>query len=125
MLRGDFGEVLPRMSGSGSESIGHDPMRRNDLAKEALDVGMDDPYWLHNLSVDTRYHEGHDDMLDVAADLRADAELLEEAHNRLKEGELTGAEAAVFLARRVSHPDRVVYEVSSWLTEEMPITEEP
>lgn len=110
---------------SNHDSISHDPMRRNDIAKEALDTGMTDPYWLHNLSVDVSYHEGHDDMLDIAENLRHDAEVIEEAHERVKEGEFTGAEAAVFIAKRVKSPDRTEYDVSDWLDEDMPITEEP
>lgn len=110
---------------TGNKSISHDDMRRNDIAKEALDTGMDDPYWLHNLSVDTRYHEGHDDMLDMAENLRHDAKVLEEAHSRLKDGEFTGAEASVFVAKRVKQPDKTEYDIASWLTEDMPITEEP
>lgn len=110
---------------SENHSISHDPMRRNDIAKEALDTGMEDLYWLHNLSIDIRYHEGHDDLLDDAENLRHDAELLEEAHERLKDGELTGGEAAVFIAKRAKVPERTAYEVRDWLTEEMPITEEP
>lgn len=96
--------------------------RRNDLAKEALDIGMDDPYWLHNLSIDLRYHEGMDDLLETASQLRDDAEAMEEAHQKLKDGEWTGGEAAVYIARTASLGD---YDIRSWLNQEMPITEEP
>lgn len=98
-----------------------DRMRRNDLAKDALNIGMEDPYWLHNLSVDLRHHEGHEES-DLAEQLREDAEALETAHQRLKEGEFTGGEAAVYVARRANFGD---YEIASWLNEDMPVTEEP
>jgi hypothetical protein len=96
--------------------------RRNDLAKEALDTGMDDVYWLHNLSIDLRYHGGHDDLLDQAERLRQDAQVLEDAHEKLKEDDWTGGEAAVYIARRVNKRE---YDVREWLNQEMPITEEP
>lgn len=105
-----------------TESISHDPGRRNDIAKDALDIGMDDPYWLHNLSVDLYYHEGMDDLLRTAENLREDAEALETAHEKVKDGEWTGGEAAVYLARRVTFGD---YDVRSFLNQDVPIAEEP
>lgn len=83
---------------------------------------MEDPYWLQNMSVDVRYHDGHDGSLELAQKLREDAEALEVAHKRLKEGEFTGAEAALYVARRASFGD---YDIAQWLDEEMPLTEEP
>jgi hypothetical protein len=99
--------------------------RRNDLAKEALDtgfVGDEDPYWLQNMTPDLRHHEGHDDLLDTAEELREDADIIKEAHARLRDGDFTGAEAAVYIARRCN---RGRYEIRNWLDQEMPITEEP
>jgi len=96
--------------------------RRNDLAKEALDIGMEDPYWLYNLRPDLHYHDGMKDMLSMAENLRDDAEALEKAHAKLKDGDWTGAEAAVYIARRATFGD---YDIKHWLSEDMPITEDP
>ena len=99
-----------------------DRYRRNDIAKEALQTGMEDPLWLHNIAVKPGYHDGHAEMKGTVEDLRRRANVIEKAHNRLKNGEFTGAEASVFIARRVDCGD---YDIMPWLEQEMPITEEP
>lgn len=107
---------------SDQEQTEVDRSRRNDISKQALDVGMEDPYWLDNLSIDIWYHDGHDDTLTMAEELREDAEVLETAHQKLKEGVFTGGEAAVYVARRANFGE---YDIGHWLDQGMPITEEP
>lgn len=104
-----------------------DPGRRKDLAKHALDTGFEDPLWLHNLAQCSRFDaDAWGDLSDTAEKLRHDAELLEEAHERIDEGELIPAEAAYLIAQNVRfHFFSEEYRNTRDLSGGVPITEEP
>ena len=100
----------------GSPDIGKD--RRNEVAKQALGVGMEDPYHLHNLSVDQHYHAGHEGLREHADQLRRDADRMEAALDKLESGDWTGAEAALFIAEEATLGD---YDTDSSLYDNIPI----
>jgi dsDNA-binding SOS-regulon protein len=76
-----------------------DKDRRREIARQALDTAMRDPLWLHNLSQCLHFqNDAYDDLLDTAEALRQEADLIEEAHRRIEDGELIPAEAALYIA---------------------------
>ncbi|WP_256394130.1 hypothetical protein [Natronoarchaeum rubrum] len=91
--------------------------RRSEIAREALDVGMDDPYWLCNL----KGRVNTDDMQRTAEQLREDAELIETAQEKIDDREWTAEEAALYIAENANLGD---YETDSYLYDSIPITEE-
>lgn len=99
--------------------------RRREVAKDALDVGMDDPYWLHNLSRSLWFQaDAYGDLLSMAEKLEEDAQLLRDAHEKIEEEELIPAEAALFVAENANHGD---YDTHGHLYDNLPIQgrEEP
>lgn len=95
--------------------------RRREVARQALDVGMDDPYWLHNLAQCLRFQDdAYGDLQDTVAQLREDADRLERAYERIEGGELTPAEAALFIAEGAHFGD---YDTRSHLYDGLPIEE--
>lgn len=93
--------------------------RRRELARDALDTGMEDPFWLHNLAQCSRFQEdAYGDLRETAEDLREDAALMEEAFEKIEEGELLPAEAAVFIAKNANFGD---YDTHDHLYDGLPI----
>lgn len=93
--------------------------RRREIARQSLDIGMDDPYWLHNLAQCTQRQSGaYGDLLDIAERLQEDADLLVMAHGRIENSELTPAEAALTLAESVNFGD---YSTHGHLYDQIPI----
>jgi hypothetical protein len=98
-----------------------DKDRRRDIARQALNTGMDDPLWLHNLSRCLRFqNDAYDDLLRTADELREEAAVIEEAHNRIVDGELLPAEAALFIAERASFHEHE-YSTDGHLYDTLPI----
>lgn len=105
------------MSGKSETDIDRD--RRGEIAKDALDIGMDDPYWLHNLSRCLWFQDdAYADLLVQAEELEEDAQLLRDAHEKIEEGELIPAEAALFIAENANHGD---YNTHTHLYDNLPI----
>jgi len=105
-----------------------DPDRRGDLAKQALDTGFDDPLWLHNLSMCSRFNpEAYGDLLETAEQLRHDAELLESVHEAIESNDLVPAEAAWRIATSVEFSEfKHAYDgTREDLFSSAPIEEEP
>jgi len=98
-----------------------DKDRRREIARQALNTGMDDPLWLHNLSQCLHFQDdAYDDLLDTADALRQEAAAIEEAHNRIVDGELIPAEAALFIAERAAfHHDE--YSTDGHLYDSLPV----
>lgn len=93
---------------------GIDRHRRKEIAREALDVGMDDPYWLCNLH--GRIDEAS--LLETADQLREDAEVMETAFEKIDSGEWLPSEAALYIAENAHFGD---YETRGHLFDSLPI----
>ncbi|WP_254810635.1 hypothetical protein [Natronosalvus amylolyticus] len=79
-----------------------DKDRRRAIAQDALETGFEDPYWLHNLARCLWFqNEAYDDLLETVEQLREDADRLERAYERIEDGELLPAEAALYIAEGV------------------------
>lgn len=97
-----------------------DKDRRRDIARQALDTTMEDPLWLHNLSRCLHFqNDAYDDLLRTADALREEAALLEEAHERIVDGDLIPAEAALLIADRA--PFHTEYSTDGHLYDTLPI----
>lgn len=79
---------------------------RREIAQDALNIGMNDPYWLSNLCRCLPHEkEAYADMLDMAEQLRADADALETAYQKVDAGEWEPAEATLYIAERANFGD--------------------
>lgn len=84
--------------------------RRREFAKEDIEIGMEDPYWLCNL----HGRINHDDVEQMVAKLREDADLIENAHRKVKDGEWLASEAALHIANHSHFGD---YDAKSTVEE--------
>lgn len=75
--------------------------RREELAREDIEIGMEDPYWLCNL----HGRINHDDVDRMVKQLREDADLIESAHQKIKDDEWTAGEAALHIANNANFGD--------------------
>lgn len=99
-----------------------DPDHRTEIAHDALDTGMEDIYWLYNLSRCSRFNsEAYGDLIDSARRLEEDAETLRAAFEKIEDGDLLPAEAALYIAENANFGE---YSTHTSLYGDLPITED-